>query len=676
MRLLRFPRPFLPRTIALLFACVFSPILSFSSTPDTLKAFFETLPRDTASVRLLIERSNKASFTSNDLALLYAEEALAIALETKVKKAEAEARYALGVRYMNQSEYIQASDHLFKAQELFKETGAGKERILSTLNSLGNLYARQEVYSEAITYYKQALDMAREIGNRSREAVILGNLGTIHYRLHKQDTANLRISENYTREALAIHVSKKDTARIINCMNGLSLVLVDRGQFDAGLRMLDSSMKLMTALNDSASMVYAFSYYGRMYRDTKKFDLALDYFSRVLNTSRRINNRDMVMDAYISIAETYADMGRFGDAYDYHTRYARLKDSLVNTENTRTVTDLRNRIKAERDANVIESLQQAQRISELDDERKRSWIIGLCAGLLLLAACVFLFYNRARIKERSNRRLADQNAIIEEKNKSITDSITYAQRIQTALLSSGRSIGRRLPEHFLLYQPKDIVSGDFYWAHDAGDTLYFSIADCTGHGVPGAFMSLLSISFLNEAVAEKKIRRPDLVLGHVRTQLISSLNPEGAEELAKDNASSEMRMQDGMDGVFCALDVHTLRLQFACANNPLWLIRNGALQIFGPDKMPVGQHQEMKPFTLHELQLEKGDTLYLFTDGFADQFGGPQGKKFKYRQLQETLLQVHRLPAAEQQKKLAQIFESWKGALEQIDDVLVFGATI
>jgi sigma-B regulation protein RsbU (phosphoserine phosphatase) len=225
---------------------------------------------------------------------------------------------------------------------------------------------------------------------------------------------------------------------------------------------------------------------------------------------------------------------------------------------------------------------------------------------------------------------------------------------------------------FVLYKPKDIVSGDFYFAttHKHADSsnekFYMCTADCTGHGVPGAFMSMLNISYLNESIIEKGISKPNLILDHIRNSIINSLNPEGSTEEAK----------DGMDCVLCCFDFKKNTLDYAAANNSFYLIRNGTITEYAADKMPVGKHSTMNPFTLRNVELQKNDIVYTFTDGLADQFGGPKGKKFKYKQLEEILLKIHTMPMDDQKRYVDQSFESWKGQLEQIDDVLLIGIRV
>ena len=303
------------------------------------------------------------------------------------------------------------------------------------------------------------------------------------------------------------------------------------------------------------------------------------------------------------------------------------------------------------------------------------------AGFSLLF--LFLMYGGVRVNglrlEYANRQLRHkidaatmeirgQKEEIEEKNKSITDSIHYAQRIQRAALTSDVFFNTHLPEHFILFKPKDIVSGDFYWGGLTADGKpAWMTGDCTGHGVPGAFMSLIGISKLSEIITEKKVAEPASVLDHLRTEIIRSLNPEGVESETK----------DGMDAVFCVLDREKLQLEFACANNPVWIIRNNGIMEFKPDKFPVGKHHGgEKPFTQQTLTLQKGDVIYTFTDGYADQFGGEKGKKFKYRQLQEKLLELHTLPMHRQKELLWETMEKWKGGLEQVDDILIIGIRV
>ncbi len=272
-----------------------------------------------------------------------------------------------------------------------------------------------------------------------------------------------------------------------------------------------------------------------------------------------------------------------------------------------------------------------------------------------------------------------QKTEIEHKNKEITDSINYAQKIQLALMASLKLLDKNLivdapgnniqpKDYFLLYNPKDIVSGDFYWATELkinGEKQFLIvISDCTGHGVPGAFMSLLCIGFLNEITKEKEISDPGQIFDELRLRIVSTLNPEG----------SETERKDGMDAILLNINSTNNIMHYAAANNSFYVLRDNTLIVLQADKMPVGKYSDgnEKPFITNTFELQEGDVVYTFTDGYADQFGGPKGKKFKYKQLEDILIAIHKMSAAEQKKILLQKFKEWQGNEEQVDDVLIF----
>jgi len=306
--------------------------------------------------------------------------------------------------------------------------------------------------------------------------------------------------------------------------------------------------------------------------------------------------------------------------------------------------------------------------------------------ILLLAGLGYFIYRSYKIKkqanialEEKNRRIAEQNVeitkqrdiareqrdLIAAQKKHITDSIVYAKRIQRAILPNLELFKDILENFFILFKPRDIVSGDFYWENKIGDEIIIIAADCTGHGVPGAFMSMLGVTFLNDIIVGEGITDPGTVLDKLRTKIIESL---------KQRFDNPLR--DGMDIAVINLNYKTGKIRFAGANNPLFLIRNGELAEIKGDKMPVALHEQMLEFESRELELSKDDKLYIFSDGFVDQFGGPKGKKFMKKRFKETLLKIYELPMQRQREELNRVFEEWKGENEQLDDVLVIGIKI
>lgn len=321
---------------------------------------------------------------------------------------------------------------------------------------------------------------------------------------------------------------------------------------------------------------------------------------------------------------------------------------------------------------IRQNRQEIEKSKGVIDSQKN--VISIIAILSSIGIILLLFTIRSNNQRRkANKLLSEQKSeiekqkhLVDEKQKEILDSINYAKRIQTALMANSNMMKANLNEHFVLFKPKDIVAGDFYWAARLPDSFVYITADSTGHGVPGAFMSLLNISKLNDAI-NQKITRPDLVLNEVKSGIIKALNPEGSLEESK----------DGMDAILCKLDIKNMKLQFAAANNSFCIIRNKTIINCKADKMPVGKsHDDNGVFTFNEISLEKGDMIYTFTDGYGDQFGGPDGKKFMHKQLRNIFVEIAGLPVDEQREVINQRFENWKGGLEQVDDVLVIGVRV
>jgi len=333
---------------------------------------------------------------------------------------------------------------------------------------------------------------------------------------------------------------------------------------------------------------------------------------------------------------------------------------------------------------------QRLKIEKQDEARKRErTLFGLLSviGILILIGLIStrrknrilakqkleIEYKNQDLEQKNeeiltqSERIIQQKELIEKKNEEITDSIHYARRIQNAMLPSIEVLEKYLSEYFIYFKPKDIVSGDFYWAAEKNDKLIVTAVDCTGHGVPGAFMSMLGMSFLNEIVLKEETLEADKILNQLRFEVIRSLKQSGKDDEAK----------DGMDMSLCVIDKKTNTLQFAAANNPMYLIRNGELEKVKADRMPIGIHfRSDEGFSRQEIEIKTNDTIYIFSDGYADQFGGGDGRKLKYKPFQDLLADIHKKPMQEQHKRLDDFFENWCGNYEQIDDVLVIGMRI
>jgi serine phosphatase RsbU (regulator of sigma subunit) len=359
------------------------------------------------------------------------------------------------------------------------------------------------------------------------------------------------------------------------------------------------------------------------------------------------------------------------------------RDSLFNEEN------IKKTVQAEMNFNF----QKTQEAEKLDQEKKdlvqqeeirRQKLLrySFTFGFILMLLLAVIIFRNNKQKQRANIELANKNELIkiqkkevefqkellQEKNLEIIDSISYAERIQTSFLTSEKYISQRLTDYFILFNPRNIVSGDFYWIMEKHSSLYVCTADCTGHGIPGAFMSLIGMGILNEIIYSKShIKHTDEIFNELRRIIILALNPEGIS----------LEGKDGMDAVLCRYDFQKMELEYSAANNPFYIVRNGELLEFKPDKMPVGKYLgEEKPFTRTIISLEKGDCIYTFTDGYIDQFGGPNGKKFMSKQLKELLLANSHESMGKQKEIINKSLTSWKGNFDQVDDILVMGIRV
>ncbi|MEZ4921969.1 MAG: SpoIIE family protein phosphatase [Crocinitomicaceae bacterium] len=305
-------------------------------------------------------------------------------------------------------------------------------------------------------------------------------------------------------------------------------------------------------------------------------------------------------------------------------------------------------------------------IIRTEDSSRNTFIFNMIMIFLgtLYFIYQFIITNRNYEKEILKQKdlIEDQHKELEATHNDIRDSIIYAKRIQGAILPPTTMLKKHLPEHFILYKPKDIVAGDFYWMEPTDDKLFFAAADCTGHGVPGAMVSVICNNALNRSVREYNITDPASILDNTRTII------------AREFEKSEDEMRDGMDIALCSLN--GLKLEYAGAQNPLIIIRNGEMIQIKADKQPVGNYFVETPFTTHHIDLQKGDMIYLFSDGYADQFGGDNGKKFKMKRFLDTLLEIATKSVEDQRSILNDNFEKWRGDYEQIDDVCVLGVRI
>ncbi len=552
---------------------------------------------------------------------------------------------------------------LFSALALTENTGDKKETA-HCLYKIAVLYDRQDDPRHALIYAGKGLKIATAINDSTLTASCLHRMGLALASLKRYDEAM-----NDLEHSLAIRKSLGSKSGIGACLNAMGLIAMEQKEYSKALFDMNNAYALWKEAGDKEGIAIATGNLCSLYYTLNDYKKSQEYGIISYEQANAIHSYVFMKEACLTLSNAFEKDKDFEHAHFYFKRYAELKDTLINEESNQRIALIQSQ---------FESDKQQQQISSLENEKSQQDRLRnlLIAGIGLVILLVLVVLNRYRVKQKANLLLQEANDEITTQKQEITDSIRYAKRLQEALLPADKVVKKLLPSSFILYKPKDIVSGDFYWLEQLDHKLFVAAVDCTGHGVPGAFMSILGYGQLSRAVNELGLSTPALILNELN---------KGVSKLLRQN-KEERSMKDGMDIALLSLDLENKKLEFAGAFNPLYLIRNNELRIILGDKFPVGGFidEELRTFTGHEIDLLPGDAIYICTDGYADQFGGPKGKKFKYKQLQELLLAIHQLPPEVQKQKLDEELERWKDwvvpgrpkGVEQIDDILLIGIKI
>jgi serine phosphatase RsbU (regulator of sigma subunit) len=676
------------------------PILIFAQNNqlDNLKAALKTAEEDTAKVNILVSLSEQLYMTSPLEAMQYCSEAIALANQLKYKSGEAYAlKYAGLINYF-QGQYVQVVRNWEMALKIFEEIDE-KDGIANILSNLGVVYSNEGNDSRALELYFKALKLAEEINDTIRKITTYNNIGLIYSR--KTTSENLAL-ENYL-QALELSEIKMWYDGIGSTSLNLGELYYKQGNSSTALEYFEKSLAAYRNTN-TVNITNALTYIGKIYVIRKDYPAAIRYQEESYRIAEKMGAKLEMAKASLGLAETYfksgnnkkaiyfnkeaseiaAELGAnyekmssleglarsyafesdFKNAYDYLSEAIILKDTIFSEKNQEQLNILRVQYEIENMLQENDILKKDIEIREIENTRQLTVIFFLVLGFVVTSILIALLTRANKQKKKANSILEEKNILISEQKKEIMDSIQYAKRIQNAMLTPQEDLSQLLPEHFILFSPRDIVSGDFYWITRNENRIVCIVADCTGHGVPGAFMSMLGIAYLNEITSKNPEITASQLLDELRNHVIQSLHQKG---LMGEN-------QDGMDITALIIDHKKNNLQFAGANNPLFQIRNDELIEHKPDKMPIGIHGKvMVPFTNHEIIFEKGDVLYTFSDGYADQFGGPLGKKFMIKKFKDKLLDLHKKPMNLQKKELVETLENWMANTRQVDDILVMG---
>jgi len=631
--------------------------------------------------------------------------------ETGDKEGIALCLNSIGSIYDKQGRQEEALDYYNRSLKIREEIG-GKEGMASVLNNIGFLYNNQGKVKEALDYHSRSLKIREEINDKQGIAGSRINIGFIY---ENQGQIEEALAEYEL--SLGIYEETGNKNGVATCLNNTAGIYKIQGQLIEALDNYKSSLKIYEEIGYKYGVAVSLINIGSIYNDQGGVTEAMDYYKQSLTIYEEIGNKSgiticlycignllnkqgEVKEALIYgleslaiskeigspvnirkasnlLSKVYEKQGKGIKALDMYKLQITMRDSLNNVKTQKATAQQQAKYAYEKQKTLDDAANNKILAIEQEDKEKQQIITGaISIGLGLVVIFLLFMFNRLRITRKQKGVIEQQKAEVEqqkevvesahheleEKNQEIMDSIVYAKRIQSAILPPAKLVKEYLQESFILYKPKDVVAGDFYWMHQQEGKVLFAAADCTGHGVPGAMVSVVCNNGLNRSVREYGLTIPGEILDKTREIVVNEFE------------KSEEDVKDGMDIALCSIE--RMKLQYAGAYNPLWIIRNGEVLETKANKQPIGQFEKPVPYTTHSFDLEKGDAIYIFSDGYIDQFGGEKEKKFKAKAFRELLLSIQDKAMEEQKKSIEEAFETWKGELEQIDDVCVIGVRV
>lgn len=599
------------------------------------------------------------------------------------------------------------------------------EGIAESMNNLGFLYDKLGDFIKALNFHQKSYALRERIKDISGMCGSLINIGNIYY--HNLNDYPKAI--NFYRKSMVFSTMCKDNANLANALNNIGTAYKNiaeserrkfgdnndvKNKIDSALYYCEKSLKIRTEINDRKGLGYSYNNLGHISLLTNNLENAENYFNESLVIRKQLNDKKDIAISLIDLgliffrknqiqkAERYTTeahklaleigfpeilkrsshllyqialkKGQFESALSNYTMFILMRDSIQNQDIKKEM--LKQQFQFEYQAKVsADSLKvmEERKVMGVRFEKERTQRYALYGGLVIVLIFGSFIFNRYRITQKQKGIIElkeietqKQKELLEHKNGEILSSIEYAKRIQTAILPSSRIIKQYLDNTFILYLPKDIVAGDFYWLEKIEDLIFLAVCDCTGHGVPGAMVSVVCNNALNRAIVEFGERETGKIFNKTRELILENFT------------KSEDDVKDGMDASLCSLDLKKNKMQWSGANNPLWIYRNASNSIeeIKGDKQPIGKTDMTMPFKSHEIELDKGDTVYLFSDGYADQFGGEKLKKLTKARFRDLLLSIANEPMAEQRNQLLDFHFKYKGKEEQVDDICIIGVRI
>jgi serine phosphatase RsbU (regulator of sigma subunit) len=591
----------------------------------------------------------------------------------------------IGITYQEFNDYQSALKYYLKGLK-FAEITHDTLQIADIQNNIGLIYVNQKEYRKALSQFTSNIEIFKKYNNHQRMASTYLNIGLCYVYLKRTEESliNYQLAEQY-------YIKVGDQNGIIKVLNNIGGLYKNLLKYDEALAYYLKSLELCKLIDSKKEMANALGGIGYIYRQQNKNSKAKIYLEDALRYAQEAGSTEEISYAASYLWDFFKATHEYEKALKMHELYMQMKDSISSDEKQKELIKATTKFIYEKKAaadSVLNAKQMEIKNVELNKQRiqikaKRNEQIALFAGLLLVLIFSGLIYNRYRVTQQQKVIIETAHQTLEVKSKEILDSINYSKRIQKAILPPERLVKEYLNQSFVLYIPKDIVAGDFYWIDKVDQKIYIAVCDCTGHGVPGALVSVVCNNALNRAVNEFGERLPGKIFDKTRELIVENF------------AKSDEEVKDGMDASLAAIDLSQLysennlnepllgkhvNLTWAGANNPMWIIRKKEhtheIIEFKPNKQPLGKGYESSPFTTHEFELQKGDTIYLFTDGYADQFGGENGKKLTKAKLRDFAISIANQDMEQQRISLLNYHLQFKGKEEQVDDICLIGVRV
>jgi len=623
-------------------------------------------------------------------ALFYHNEALKQASISDDKSAIAKSLNNIGVVYRRLDDHAKAAEYHTRALKIAEEI-KDTFNISVSVNSLGNIFSMNGRYDEAINYFEKALQLSIAQKNMLGQAINYNNIGEVY-----EFSGNFEKAKEFYTKSFDVNKKLKNEKGIAICLNALGKILLFTGYPKTAYKYFLEASIIDKKIGDKKFIADGYINLGRALAKLNRYTEAQQCIAQGIKIAEEINSKVHLQLAYEELCLIYTEKGNYRTALYYSKQATLYKDYVLNEKNSRLIATIKTLYETDKKEKEIQILKQEQEIKDKEYKRQTYFNYSLIVGLFLSFVIIVVTYIAFVSKRKANRLLSKQKDEIEAqsekielqrknieiKNKNleeayqiienyigkITDSIRYAEQIQKSILPDIEKLNGFFQETFTFYKPKDIVSGDFYWYSIRDNKVFLALADCTGHGVPGAFMSIIGTDLLNQIVNQQRCDQPN--------EILSFLNKELRDKLRK--GKEELILKDSMDIALCIVDLSTREVSYSGALIPIFVLNDGEIIEIKPDYTSLGTSNRLfnREFRVHKFTLNPNSWIYLSTDGYIDQFGGKNHKKFMRSRFVQYLLKINELPACIQREELEKQFENWMGRNEQLDDVLVWGIKI